>query len=198
MRCRNFLYVNVGTGIAVGLVLGGKLYRGAANLAGEWGHTTVDRHGTACVCGLRGCVEAVASGDGIIRELRRRLEEMPDETMEAALKAGRLRASDVLAMAERNPSAHAVFLDAVENLGLGIVNLVNFLNPDAVVFGGGVFRGSGTFLDEVSRYIKTHALADAVAALRYVGPTRLGVENAGLVGAAALAWGMCDRKRRAP
>jgi glucokinase len=126
-RYRDFLYVNVGTGIAAGLVIDGRLCRGTANLAGELGHATVNLDGKPCHCGMRGCLEEVVSGPGIEAWYR---SEAPC--------AGPLRASEILALgAAADGPARRVLEGAVEYLGVGIVNLVNILNPGAVILGGG-------------------------------------------------------------
>jgi predicted NBD/HSP70 family sugar kinase len=177
-RYRDFLYVNVGTGIAVGLVFDGKLCRGTANLAGEFGHATVNLDGKSCHCGLRGCLEEVVSGPGIEAWYR-----------SEAAGAGALRASEVLALgATTDGPARRVLESVVEYLGVGIVNLVNILNPEAVIFGGGVFSGTDDFVARLGAFVRSRALRESVACLDRVAVSSLEPEHAGVRGAAGLVW----------
>lgn len=177
-RYRDFLYVNVGTGIAAGLVVDGRLVRGAANLSGELGHATVNLDGKPCHCGLRGCLEEVVSGPGIEAWYR-----------SEAGGAVALRASEVLALgATTDGPARRVLESVVEYLGVGIVNLVNILNPEAVILGGGVFAGTGDFAGRLESFVRSRALHESAACLDRVGVSSLEPGSVGILGAAALAW----------
>jgi len=186
---RDFLYLNVGTGVAVGLVFDGKLYRGATNLSGEFGHTTVDRHGWPCRCGMRGCIEAFASGPGIVAQVLDKLAHYPESPLAALAHAGELNATEVFRAAQQGEAlALQVLYDTVEHLGAGLVNLVNLLNPEAIILGGGVFSEAGIFVERLAEFVRAHPLRDSAAALREIGPSSLGVNEVGLIGAASLIW----------
>lgn len=177
-RYRDFLYVNVGTGIAAGLVIDGKLCRGVANLSGELGHATVNLDGKPCHCGLRGCLEEVVSGPGIEAWYR-----------SEAAGAEALRASAVLALgAAVDGPARRVLEAVVEYLGTGIVNLVNLLNPEAVILGGGVFQGSADFVGRLESFVRSRSLRESAACLDRVAVSSLEPEHAGVRGAAGLVW----------
>ena len=123
------LVVMVGTGIGMGLVLGGQIYRGRA-LAGEAGHMTVDPAGIACPCGRRGCWETLVSG----WRLRQQWDAgSPGETASAMADAAR----------SGDGRAHTVLAEAGRWLGRGLANLIAVLDPDLVVVGGGVIEGAG-------------------------------------------------------
>jgi predicted NBD/HSP70 family sugar kinase len=128
----------VGRGLGAGVITGGRILRGHASSAGEWGHTKVALDGPACHCGGRGCLEAFAGGDAMLRRWAGRAGGRDDtrgaggerDTDEARL-AHLLRAA-----AAGDSEAREVVRDTVEILGLGLANLVNLFNPERVVIGG--------------------------------------------------------------
>jgi glucokinase len=182
----DLLYVNVGTGIGGGIVAGGRLLRGARNLAGEIGHTIVRRGGPLCTCGKRGCLEACASGDALARR--------------ATGALGRpIGGKELFALAaDRDARAQRVLAEVIEDLAHGIGTAVSLLNPGAVIIGGGLSEAPEPLfleplrsaiprycLDEAARDLRVHA-----AALRY---------DAGVMGAVALALARSeDRLSREP
>lgn len=176
---RNLVFVNVGTGVGVGLVLDGRLYRGAMNFSGEFGHVSVDYDGVACHCGLHGCVEELVSGPAIATRYRQLAGV--DGSMEIDTKT-------VFQLAQEGAEpASRVIDESVLCLGTAIVGLVNLLNPDAVVFGGGVFSNNPSFAGRLEEFIRGRSMAQTARSLRFVGVSRLGATRAGLFGAAALA-----------
>jgi glucokinase-like ROK family protein len=184
-RIKNFIYINVGTGVAVGLVFNGNLYRGACNLSGEFGHMTVDKNGPLCSCGMSGCLEEVVSGPAICRRLVSICE--PGSIIHELHLHGKLDASKVFSLAEaKNPEAEKVVEETVCNLGLGIVNLINLLNPQAVVLGGGVFTKAESFVGQLSKFVKAYSLKEAVEHLELFQVSELSTNKIGLLGAAGL------------
>lgn len=164
-RYRDFLVINMGTGLAAGLVFGGRLYRGAANVAGELGHMSVDQRAPTCGCGLPGCLESI-----VVRA-----------------RAG----GDVPALRLGDDPA-ALDDPGLAYLALGIVNLVNLLNPAAIVLVGGRFTADAAAVHWLADTVRSRALERAAAALEHVGVAESGA-LAGLVGAAALAFeGVAD------
>ena len=188
-RFKDFLYLNVGTGVAVGLVLNGRLYRGATNLSGEFGHTTVDLHGGSCRCGRQGCIEDFASGPAIVARVRKEVAHTPDSPLAALASSGRLNATDLFRGAEQGDAlATQVLNDTVEFLGAGLVNLVNLLNPEAIILGGGVFTGAERFIELLAKYVRAYPLRDSADSVKEISPSSLGVNDVGLIGAASLIW----------
>ena len=157
---REFLYLNAGTGIAAGLVIGGRLHRGVTNAAGEAGHFSADQHGVECQCGLAGCLEASV----------------------LALRHG-CAAPDVRLQRAASPPPDPAYA----YLALAAVQLVNLLNPSALVLAGGMFSESAAGFDWVRRTVPEVALEAAAAGLRAIERPAAG-PMAGLVGAAALAF----------
>ena len=104
-------------------------------------------------------------------------------------RSGELKASEVFrATQQGDPVALQVLHDTVEHLGAGLVNLVNLLNPEAIILGGGVFNEAGIFVERLAQFVKAHPLGDSAASLQEFGPSSLGVNEVGLVGAASLIW----------
>jgi glucokinase len=193
--CRSFVYLTISTGIGGGIVLDGRLERGANGNAGELGHISVDFRGWPCPgCGRRGCLEAFASGTNIARRAR--------EAVAVGLEAGTLdprsglvaragtadaiTAADVAtAAAEGDPVARAVWDETTEVLGAGVATILDVFNPDRIALGGGVAQAGDLLLVPVRRRALADALPPAAAAAEIVlaelGPAL------GVAGAAAIA-----------
>jgi glucokinase len=183
------LFVGVGTGIGGGIVAGGRLIRGAHGLAGEIGHIIVEPDGPLCGCGNRGCWEQVASGVAIARAGRRAVTDEPG-SMIARLAGGdpRRATGELVTEAARGGDAAAVaILTAVaRRLGEGIAGLVNVLDPDVVVVGGGVSEAGDLLLGPLREaYLAAVEGADVRPDVPIV-PAQLENE-AGAIGAALLA-----------
>jgi glucokinase len=146
---RDLAYLTVGTGISAGLVIDGRLLRGATGLAGEIGHTVADPNGPICTCGLRGCLEAVAAGPAIARQWQARQEEAHGEIVSAGVFAAARTAhtaEDVFAAAAAgDPVARSVVDDVGGHLARAIRALVLGFGVSRVVVGGGV-AGAGEHL----------------------------------------------------
>ncbi len=184
---QSLIAVFVGTGVGSGAVLGGRLWRGASNAAGEIGHTQVVPDGLPCRCGNRGCLEVYASGSGFIRRLETALED-GTTTRLAEWTGGepsRLTAAQVARAAREGDSfAERLWSDAVRFLGLSLTNAVTFLNPERLVLGGGVVETVPDLVQSVAAQIQASATLMAKRAVRVV-TAELG-DWAGVVGAACL------------
>jgi glucokinase len=182
--------LTVGTGIGGGLVLGGRLYRGATGAAAELGHMVIEADGPRCQgnCPSRGCLEAVASGTALAREARRLAHERPDSGLGRALAGGReISGALVGELAhDGDPAARAALELVGRRLGVGISNLVNIFNPEVVVLGGGVLGAGELLLAPARREMAARALRPSRDQARVV-PARFGGE-AGMLGAAVLAF----------
>ncbi len=186
---RHMLLVTVGTGIGGGIVSDGKLYRGAHGFAAEIGHTIVEPGGPLCGCGNRGCWEQVAAGRAIDRLGREAAREHPLSIL-ARLAGGDPEAVNgevVTAAAQGGDDvAKSVLAEAGRRLGEGIAGLVNVLDPQVVVVGGGAIVAGDLLLDPARA-----AFTEAVEAPEHrprvpIVAAELG-NDAGAVGAAALA-----------
>jgi glucokinase len=194
---RTAALLTLGTGIGGGIVVDGKLVHGASGAAGEWGHMVVDVNGPLCTCGNRGCLETVVSGPALGREAMRMATELPDSGFGRALAAGR----DITGMlaTELAHDGDAVARDVVASvghyLGVGIANVVNILNPEVVVVGGGVIAAGELLLEPARRVVAERALSPSREQVRIV-PTRFG-DASGMMGAALLAMDLAEGRQGA-
>jgi glucokinase len=143
---RDLAYLSVGTGISAGLVIDGRLLRGAAGLAGEIGHTIADPNGPICTCGLRGCLEAVAAGPAIARQAQDRQAQARREigSSDGVPAAGTAEAV-FEAAAAGDPIARSVVDEAAGHLARAVRALILGFGVSRVVIGGGV-AGAGEHL----------------------------------------------------
>jgi glucokinase len=184
---RHVLLVTVGTGIGGGIIADGGLFRGAHGFAAEIGHIIVEPGGPRCGCGNLGCWEQVASGQAIDRLGREEAARRPAGRIAALADGGEVTGHQVaLAARENDPAAVAIFSEVGRRLGEGIAGLVNVLDPEVVVVGGGVAEEGDLVLEPARR-----AFVDTVEAPEHrpevpIVPAALG-NDAGAIGAAALA-----------
>ena len=183
---RNVVGITIGTGIGGGLILNGKLYHGASDVAGEIGHSTIDSTGRRCKCGNYGCLEAYTSGPAIAERAREALSN-EEESILADMVEGdleRITAQTVYDAAQRGDAiAREVVRDTARFLGAGIANLLNIFNPDVVVIAGGVTQAGEALFEPLRAEVRRRAFKPAVTACRIVAGTLPG--TAGMVGAVA-------------
>jgi len=183
---RHVIGVTIGTGIGGGLIIGGELYHGASDVAGEIGHTTIDSTGRRCKCGNYGCLEAYASGPAIAERAREALNDS-EASLLRDLVAGdltRLTARIVYEAATRgDPVAREVVRDTARFLGAGLANLLNIFNPDVVVLAGGVTDAGDALFEPLRHEVRRRAFRPAVDACTIVPGALAG--SAGVVGAVA-------------
>ena len=153
---RSLLYVTISTGIGVGIVLDGKIYRGAGGAHPEIGHVLLDASGPACYCGSNGCWESLASGPALEEWMRTRRD-------------GKLSAKAICDLARQGePLAMEAVQRAAHYLGLGLANLVTIFCPQTIVLGGGMMQSADLLLPE------------ALATVRRIC-TQVPVENTSIV-----------------
>jgi predicted NBD/HSP70 family sugar kinase len=171
-------YLMLSSGIGAGLILGGRLYRGAGGTAGEIGHVPVDESGAMCRCGNRGCLETFV-GAGALLELLRRSH------------GDDLTVPDLIALArEGNPGCQRVLADAGRTVGAVVAGLCNQLNPERIVVGGELAAAGEMLLEPLRQAMRRFAIP-AAADIRVLAG-ELG-ERAELFGALALVLGESDR-----
>ncbi|MBI2795408.1 MAG: ROK family protein [Gemmatimonadetes bacterium] len=183
---RDVIGVTIGTGIGGGLILGGKLFHGASDVAGEIGHTTIDSTGRRCKCGNYGCLEAYASGPAIAERAREALagDEASVLTERVNGDLGKITARLVYDAAKDGDFlARLVVRDTARFLGTGLANLLNIFNPDTIVLAGGVTAAGEALFQPLQAELRRRAFKPAVDACRIV-PGTLG-DAAGVLGAIA-------------
>jgi glucokinase len=175
--------LTLGTGIGGGIILGGRLYRGATDVGGELGHLIVQEGGRTCGCGTKGCLEAYASATAVVARTRERLE---------AGEASALGATDDLtcravfeAAADGNALARAIVDETAEYLAVGITSILHALNPEMVVLTGGMMGAGDRFLEAVRDGVRCRAFERAWSACAIRWSTLGG--DAGIIGAALAA-----------
>jgi len=134
--------VTLGTGVGGGLVIGGRLHRGATGSAGEIGHLTLELNGPLCNCGRRGCLEAYAGTAAILRRARALMRRLPSPLTPKAV-------ADAALAGDRG--ALKVWDEVGTRLGQGLASLTLVLNPDAILILGGVARAGRLVLDPVKK-----------------------------------------------
>lgn len=184
---RNVVGITIGTGIGGGLIIEGKLYHGASDVAGEIGHTTIDVNGRHCKCGNYGCLEAYASGPAIATRAAEALMREDTASLLPALVDGqleRITAELVYDAAKKGDGlANEIVRDTARYLGAGIASLLNIINPDVVVIAGGVTRAGEALFGPLRAEVRRRAFNPAVKAARIVPAELPG--TAGVVGAVA-------------
>lgn len=187
---QNVVGIFVGTGIGGGIILHGELFHGASKTAGEVGHIIVKADGPRCGCGTRGCLEAIASRTAMTKQFQKAILKKGKKSVISKLTDGDLGAirSGILAKAIRlnDKLTLKIFKKVTKYLGIGIGSIVNFLNPEMIVLGGGVVEAlDDTFLDDIRAAAKKYSLPNTLDGVQIVRAA-LG-DNSGILGAAALA-----------
>lgn len=185
----NMVLVTLGTGVGGGIVIDGKLLHGAHGSGAEIGHMVLNRHETAvCGCGKRGCVEQYCSATGIVRMAKLKLAE--DERPSALRSIAGLTAKDIF---DAGKDGDAAALEILEQyyayLAESTANICNVVNPEVVVYGGGVSKAGQVILDGVKRHIGKyifHAASEVEFALATLG------NDAGAYGAFKLVLDNCN------
>jgi glucokinase len=183
---RHVVGLTIGTGIGGGLILDGRLFHGASDVAGEIGHTTIDSTGRRCKCGNYGCLEAYASGPAIAERAREALAGGEPSTLLEMVDGDLTRITAQLvyeASKEDDDVARQVVRETANFLGAGVANLLNIFNPDVVVIAGGVTQAGEPLFDPLRAEVRRRAFRPAVEACRIVPGTLKG--SAGVVGAVA-------------
>jgi glucokinase len=183
---RNMVYLTISTGVGGGIVVDGRLYRGAGNGA-ELGHVTVDWRGRPCHgCGRLGCLEAYVSGTSIAERAKEAIAQSRNGASSLASLDGPT-AEDVAAAARAGDElAREVWDETVAALACGLTSIVNVFEPELVVLGGGVTRAGEQLLGPVREWVRANAMEPAGGSADIV-ESALG-EQVGVVGAAAIVY----------
>ncbi len=193
---RNVFYATIGTGIGTGFVIDDRVYHGRTGLATEGGHVGVDLHGPQCACGKRGCIETLAAGPAIARRARAKLAQAQGGGAAAKksplleMAGGRADAvnSEIVAKAYAAGDALAreVMHETLDVLAYWLGSVIDLLEPDVIVIGGGVSSMLAPFLED----IRARWVGACLSPYPQETPLVLAhyKEDAGIAGAAAL----CD------
>lgn len=182
----NFVCLFVGTGIGSGIVINGKSYQGATGTAGEIGHMIVDSGGRPCNCGGNGCLEAYASKSAIERKLISSLKKGHESYISKYLKDDEtIRSKEIKEALDNNDEIVLnCITEASEYLSSGLANIINFLNPQLIILGGGLIESVDMFFDNSAKKAIAKALPTPSRQVKIV-KAKLG-DFSGIVGAAIL------------
>ena len=184
---RSVVCLTVGTGIGGAVVVDGKLYRGSSYSAGELGHMTINFDGPQCRCGNNGCLEAYCASYAIIERTKNMLEKDNSSILKAILESedDNLTIKKIFSAIKKGDNvARQVMAETARYLGVGLAGIVNLLNPETVLIGGGIIEGGGGFLEAITNEVKKYALDSATDNLNILKAT-LG-NDAGFIGAGLL------------
>ncbi|MGG3454480.1 MULTISPECIES: ROK family protein [Paenibacillus] len=147
-EAQNLIYLSIGIGIGSGIIVGGELYRGTSNFSGEVGHMTVSENGPLCRCGNRGCWETLASEKALLdRAAKLWSDSHPD--LEGIIRLAR----------DGEPRAVQLLNEIGAQLGVGLANLVNILNPELIVIGNRLSLAGDLLQDAMLRTIENRSLS---------------------------------------
>jgi len=186
--------LTIGTGIGGGIVLGGEVYRGASDIAGEIGHMTIDSTGRLCKCGNYGCLEAYASGPAIAARAVEGIRPGADTSLPKYVNGdlSKITAQVVYEAAhDGDEYAREVVKDTAKFLGAGVASIINIFNPEVVVVCGGVTLAGDRLFEPLRAEVRRRAFKPATDVCRIVPGELTG--TAGVYGAAAVfikrTWG---------
>ena len=154
---KNAVMVTLGTGVGGGVVVNGKVIDGVHGAGGEIGHITVNRHETAvCGCGKRGCLEQYSSATGVVRCMKKLLDENPDTP--CVLRGTEFAAKDVFDAARNGDALAAREVDEMsDTLGIALANIASTVDPEAFLVGGGVARAGDVLFAPLNKHFQEYA-----------------------------------------
>ena len=154
---KNAVMVTLGTGVGGGVVVNGQVIDGVHGAGGEIGHITVNRHETAvCGCGKRGCLEQYSSATGVVRCMKKLLDENPDTP--CVLRGTEFAAKDVFDAARNGDALAAREVDEMsDTLGMALANIASTVDPEAFLVGGGVARAGDVLFAPLNKHFQEYA-----------------------------------------
>ncbi len=157
----SILYLNIGSGLGMGIIFNGKLYEGVSGSAGEFGHISVDDHGPLCKCGNLGCLEAIASTQAIVNQAKTLLKQGVSSILPTMINDDLTKLDFERICAAANESDKLAFslIDKMgQNLGEGIVTIINLFNPERIILGGKISCASNLINSSIMNIVQKRAL----------------------------------------
>ncbi len=183
---RDMFYITIGEGIGGAIILDGKLWTGSSGFAGEVGHITIDTEGAECLCGNRGCLETVASAPNIVRRAKERLNRDSTSSLSRLALNKDFTADDMAREATEGDDFALMMLERTgKYIGTGVASVINLLNIERIVLGGGVMQARELILNPVIQEAKRRAFQPCFEATQILAAS-LGADAA-TIGAAMLA-----------
>jgi len=184
---KHVFYTTIGTGIGTGIVFDGRIYHGHTGSAGEGGHVSIDYRGPVCRCGKPGCIEILASGTAIAQRARDLVSAGEKSTMfELAGEKANAITGEIVAKASfaGDPLATRILGEAAEMLSVWLSNMIDLLDPDVIVIGGGAAALYQPFFDQIRARVSKITVNPRANEVPMVG-ARYGADS-GIAGGAAL------------
>lgn len=169
---RNVVCITLGTGVGGGIIIEGRLYRGSSFAAGEVGHMPLNEKGAQCNCGGIGCLESYIGNNKILEQARLKFKK--DITLEEVSRLAK----------KRNRLAMDIWYNVATHLGIALSSIINLLNPDGIVIGGGVANAGKVLFDKVRAVVSKRAMSVQARHVKIL-KAQLG-NDAGIIGAAVL------------
>jgi glucokinase len=186
----NWIMLMLGTGIGGGVIINNKIYTGQSGSAMEVGHMTIDYKGKKCLCGNTGCFEAYASATALIKLTRAKLKRCPSSSINKMITNDMLTSKIVYDAARKGDRlAKEIFNDISFYLGIGISNLVNIFNPEAIIIGGGLSKAHRLLIPNIKKIVADRALKGLKENIKFL--TIMDVDKTAALGAAKIAMDAC-------
>jgi len=183
---KDILCVTIGTGIGGGIILNNEIMRGSTQTMGELGHITLKEDGPLCGCGNYGCLEALASGTAIVRDANELMERKPSTKLKKCVDEGQdLNVLLIATLAnEGDEDCLNIMTQAGKWIGIGLAGIINIINPEIIIIGGGVSLAGDLIFNPIKEEIVKRTLKIPRELVKIV-PTELGY-NSGIIGASTL------------
>lgn len=183
---RDMFFATIGNGIGGAIILDGKLWLGASGFAGEFGHITIDAEGIECICGNAGCLETVASAPNIVRRANERLYRDNTSSLSHLATNKEFTAADVAQEAKNGDDFSLMMIERTgKYIGAAVASVINLLNIERIVLGGGVMEAGDLILEPIIREAERRAFQPCFEATQIVAAA-LGTDAVS-IGAAMLA-----------
>lgn len=186
-KSKNFISLTLGTGVGGGIIIDGKLYRGSTGSAGEIGHISLNERGPRCNCGGIACLEAYVGSGYLVKGVIKKIKEGRNTVLTKIVSGDLAKITPEiisLGAAKKDKLAKDALQDAGEKIGIALSGVINFLDVDTIIIGGGVSKSGKILFDSIRRTVKKRAMAVQGGNTRIL-PTHL-KEDAGFLGAAVL------------
>ena len=178
----SFIFVTLGTGIGGGIILGGKLFTGRNGAAGELGHIVTRAGGRPCNCGREGCWERYGSMTGLIQtaaEHRDEIKSLPEDE--------EITGKIIFDLAEKgDEGAKRILKGWIEEIAIGVVDIINIFQPDEIVIGGAVSAQGDKLINPIREYAEKYAFCADTIGIPEISASKIG-GDAGIIGAAFLS-----------
>lgn len=182
-----FVAVTLGTGVGGGVVIDGKIFRGANGAGAELGHTVLIHNGLPCSCGRSGCWEAYASATALISQTKAAIEKHPESLMaKYAKENGKVNGRTAFDAAKQDDAAAKQVVETyIGYIADGITNMINIFQPNKIVIGGGISNEGEYILEPIREHVKKYDYNKLFARAEVTAATLR--NDAGIIGAALAA-----------